>query len=71
MDDLEKAKRQKVVVLTRASLALSGIKESPYMAELNRRFVDGEISIEEAIERVRAKYGLPPILGLKGSRPEE
>lgn len=51
--------RQKAVDYARATSALSGVKFSPETEALMKRFVDGEVTIEEAIALTRARWGLP------------
>lgn len=43
----------------RATVALEGGQQTPIAAEQLARFVEGDISIEQAIELVRQSYGLP------------
>ncbi|MDH0144698.1 antitoxin VbhA family protein [Aquipseudomonas alcaligenes] len=52
----ERAKRVEVVRYARAANALEGLKSSPFARELQVRWIDGEITIDEAIEAAVARY---------------
>lgn len=55
----DKDRRQRAVDYARASSELSGIQFSTETEALMKRFVDGEITIEEAVALARARWGLP------------
>lgn len=55
----ERELRKAAVRYARATTALEGSRQQSIAAEHLARFVDGEISIEQAIELVRQSYGLP------------
>lgn len=52
-------KRREAARYARATIALEGGQQTPIAAEQLARFVEGSISIEQAIELVRQSYGLP------------
>jgi hypothetical protein len=53
----ELALRAEAVRQANASLALEGFFVSPEVAELNRRYVLGEIGLDEKLELIRKLYG--------------
>lgn len=55
----EQKRREAAAQYARATTALEGGQQTPIAAEQLARFVEGSISIEQAIELVRQNYGLP------------
>ncbi|WP_371132345.1 hypothetical protein [Pseudomonas sp.] len=55
----EQKRREAAARYARATIALEGGQQTPIAAEQLARFVEGSISIEQAIELVRQSYGLP------------
>lgn len=55
----EQKRREAAARYARATVALEGSQQTPIAAEQLARFVEGEISIEQAIELARQSYGLP------------
>lgn len=55
----ERELRMAAARYARATTALEGGRQTSIAAEQLARFVEGEISIEQAIELVRQSYGLP------------
>lgn len=55
----ERAKRLEAVRYARATNALEGLKSSPFARELQARWIDGEITIDEAIEAAITRYRQP------------
>lgn len=55
----EQKRREAAARYARATTALEGGRQTSIAAEQLARFVEGEISIEQAIELVRQSYGLP------------
>jgi hypothetical protein len=51
-----KARRQEAVKYARATNALEGLRQSQESADQARRYVAGEITIEQAIEETKARY---------------
>ena len=54
----QKSEIEKAVEYSRASAALEGIRESEYLREINKLLISGKISIDEAIQKTRERYGL-------------
>jgi hypothetical protein len=48
----ERRRREEAVAYARASVELSGFKSDPRDEELSRRYIAGEITIEEALKAV-------------------
>lgn len=55
-----KARREEAVKYARATSALEGIRQSPEGAEQGRRYIAGEITVEQAIEETKARYRKEP-----------
>ncbi len=56
----ERAKRIEAVRYARGTMGLvEGYKPSPFARELQARWIDGEITIDEAIEKAVASYRQP------------
>jgi hypothetical protein len=53
-----KARREEAVKYARATSALENIRQSPETAVQSRRFIAGEISIEQAIEVTKARWAV-------------
>ena len=47
----------KIVNNVTATLAIEGLKPSKSAVSINRKFLEGKISSQEAISRIKAKYG--------------
>lgn len=56
--DIARQKRVEAAQYARATSAMEGTKQSPEDRELIERFVEGELSIEDAITQVRDRYEL-------------
>jgi hypothetical protein len=54
----ERARREAAIEYARASVRLEGFVQSAFAEELNRRYIDGEITSEEHSAAVRAHHGL-------------
>ena len=46
----------KIVNNVTATLAIEGLKPSESTIKINRQFLEGKISSQEAIKRIKAKY---------------
>lgn len=58
----ERAKRLETVRYARGTMGLfEGAKPSRFLAELQARWIDGEITIDEAINEARRRHGLPDL----------
>ena len=58
----ERAKRIEAVRYARGTMGLvEGYRHSPLTRELQARWIDGEITIDQAINEVRRSYGLPAL----------
>ncbi len=58
----ERAKRAEAVRYARGTMGLvEGYKPSPLTRELQVRWIDGEIMIDQAINELRRSYGLPAL----------
>ncbi|MEN1626603.1 antitoxin VbhA family protein [Pseudomonas aeruginosa] len=58
----ERAKRVEAARYARGTMGLvEGYKPSPFARELQARWIDGEIKIDEAIEETRRHFGLPDL----------
>lgn len=58
----ERAKRIEAVRYARGTMCLvEGYKPSALAGELQARWIDGEISIDQAINEARRSYGLPDL----------
>jgi len=58
----ERAKRLEAVRYARGTMGLvESAKPSPFLAELEARWVDGDITIDQAINEVRRSHGLPDL----------
>ena len=55
----EQKRREAAARYARATIALEGGRQTSIAAEQLARFVEGDISIEQAIELARQSYGLP------------
>lgn len=55
----ERELRKAAALYARATTALEGGRQTSIAAEQLARFVEGDISIEQAIELARQSYGLP------------
>ena len=55
----ERELRKAAAQYARATIALEGGQQTSIAAEQLARFVEGDISIEQAIELTRQSYGLP------------
>jgi hypothetical protein len=54
----ERARRKAAIDYARGSVRLEGLVMSDYAEELNRRYVNGEITSDERSAAIRAHYGL-------------
>jgi hypothetical protein len=54
----ERARRQEAVDYGRGSVRLEGFVMSDYAEELNRRYIEGEITSAERSAAIRAHHGL-------------
>jgi hypothetical protein len=66
ISDEERAHRKRAIDQARANVRLSGTILPPQIEEINRRFIDGEISAEEHLslaltfaDRLNASMGRP------------
>ena len=58
----ERAKRVEAARYARGTMGLvEGYRHSPLTRELQARWIDGEITIDQAINEVRRSYGLPAL----------
>ena len=58
----ERAKRLEAVRSARGTMGLvEGYRPSPLTRELQARWIDGEITIDQAIDEVRRRHGLPDL----------
>ena len=58
----ERVKRLEAVRYARGTMGLvEGYRPSPLTRELQARWFDGEITIDQAINEVRRSYGLPAL----------
>ncbi len=58
----ERARRAEAVCYARGSMGLvEGYRPSPLTRELQARWIDGEITIDQAIDEVRRSHGLPDL----------
>ncbi len=58
----ERAKRVEAVRYARGTMGLvEGYKPSSFSRELQARWIDGEITIDEAISEARRHFGLPDL----------
>ena len=55
----ERAKRLEAVRYARATSALEGARPSPLVQDLQAKWINGEITIDEAIAEALRHYGLP------------
>ncbi|MBX9714888.1 MAG: antitoxin VbhA family protein [Pseudomonadaceae bacterium] len=55
----ERAKRLEAVQYARATNALEGARPSPLVQDLQVKWINGEITIEESIAEALRHYGLP------------
>lgn len=55
----EQRRRKAAARYARATMALEGARQTPEASEQIQRFVAGEVSIEQAIQSARQRYGLP------------
>ena len=55
----EYAKRLAAVRYARATNALEGARPSPLVQDLQAKWINGEITIDEAIEEARQRHELP------------
>ncbi len=56
----ERAKRVEAARYARGTMGLvEGYKPSPFARELQARWIDGEITIDQAIDEARRRHGLP------------
>ncbi|SDU13769.1 hypothetical protein SAMN05216296_1988 [Pseudomonas pohangensis] len=61
-----KARREEAVKYARATNALEGLRQSAESADQARRYIAGEITLEQALEETKARWGAqidPPELG--------
>ena len=61
MDDSKESReaRQRIADIVRGTMLLSCRPASAASEEITRQWVDGEITIDQAINITRARYGLP------------
>ena len=52
----ERAKRQRAVDFARSSVRFEGFILGPEVEELNRRFIEGELTSEEHVAKTRRLY---------------
>lgn len=57
----EHAKRLEAVRYARATTALEGMRPTEFLMEQERRFLAGDITIDEAIAEARRRFGLPDL----------
>ncbi len=58
----ERARRAEAVCYARGTMDLvEGYRPSPLTRELQARWIDGEITIDQAIDEVRRSHGLPDL----------
>ena len=58
----ERVKRLETVRYARGTMGLvEGYRPSPLTRELQARWIDGEITIDQAIDEVRRSHGLPDL----------
>ena len=58
----ERAKRVEAVRYVKGTMGLVvGYRPSPLTREMQARWIDGEITIEQAIDEVRRSHGLPDL----------
>ena len=58
----ERARRAEAVCYARGTMGLvEGYRPSPLTRELQVRWIDGEIMIDQAINELRRSYGLPAL----------
>ena len=58
----ERVKRLEAVRYARGTMGLvEGYRPSPLTRELQARWIDGEITIDQAINEVRRSHGLPDL----------
>jgi hypothetical protein len=51
-----KANIQKILASTKASMAVEGLKPSRRTMALGRQYLEGKISIQEAVDKVKAQH---------------
>jgi hypothetical protein len=54
----ERARRKAAIDYARGSVRLEGFVVSDFTEELNRRYIDGEITREELTAAIRNRHGL-------------
>lgn len=54
----ERAKRQRAVDIARGSVCFEGAILGPEVEELNRRFIEGELTSDEHVAETRRLYDL-------------
>jgi hypothetical protein len=58
----ERVKRLEAVRYARGTMGLvNGCRPSPLTRELQARWIDGEITIDQAIDEARRRFGLPDL----------
>lgn len=57
IDDQERARRRAAIEFARGSVRFEGFVLSPEVEEINRRFIDGELTGDEHIEAIKAALG--------------
>lgn len=57
ISDAERARRQEAIDFARGSVRLEGFILSPAVEELNRRYIEGEITSEEHSAAIREHHG--------------
>ena len=58
ISDAERARRKAAIDYARGSIRLEGFVVSPTVDDLSRRYVDGEITLEEHSAAIRRRHGL-------------
>ncbi|MES2538616.1 MAG: antitoxin VbhA family protein [Pseudomonadota bacterium] len=54
ISDEERVRRKKAIDFARGSVRHEGVVLSPEVEEINRRFIDGELTIDEHIKEIKA-----------------
>ncbi|AJW46249.1 hypothetical protein TK49_06800 [Ralstonia mannitolilytica] len=54
IDEHERARRKAAIDFARGSVRFEGFVLSPEVEEINRRFIDGELTGDEHIEAIKA-----------------
>jgi hypothetical protein len=62
-DERERLNRRETTIDTMASWALGGMEPSPQVLDGIRAYVDGTVTLDEALANARARYRLPELNG--------